>query len=129
VTATIVVTLLQVAVGTQVRGRVDDALDDGVAREAALATVGALDGVHRTLSLAVASLALLSMLVAWARHPRERIILAWTYAVVALCAVQIVIGVGLAYIALAPAGQVLHLTASSLLMGALMVQLLVTRWE
>lgn len=129
VTATILVTLLQVAVGTQVRGRVDDALDEGVAREAALATVGALDGVHRTLSLAVASLALLSMLVAWARHPGERVILSWTYAVVALCAAQIVIGVGLAYIALAPAGQVLHLTVSSLLMGALMVQLLVTRWE
>ena len=36
----IVVTLIQVGFGTQVRGRVDTALDAGVARDAALATVG-----------------------------------------------------------------------------------------
>ncbi len=107
----------------------DDALDRGVARELALATVGAFDGLHRTLSLAVVSLALVSMLVVWARHAHERVILSWTYAVVGLCAVQILLGVFLAYVALAPTGQVLHLTVSSLLMGALMVQWLVARWE
>ena len=35
----------------------------------------------------------------------------------------------LAYVALAPAVQVLHLTLASLLMGAQMVQLLVACWE
>ena len=43
----IVVTLIQIALGTQVRGGVDGALDVGVAREAALATVGSLDYLHR----------------------------------------------------------------------------------
>jgi hypothetical protein len=49
--------------------------------------------------------------------------------VVALSALQIAIGVVLAFVALAPPFQVLHLTAASLLMGAQMVQLLVARWE
>lgn len=125
----IVVTLGQVAIGTQVRGNIDDALDHGVAREAALATVGMLDGVHRTAALAVMSLAMIALLVAWSKHPREKVILQWTYAVVGLAALQVVIGGIMAFVSLAPAAQVLHLTVASLLMGAQMVQLLVTWWE
>lgn len=125
----ILLTLGQVAVGTQVRGNIDDALDHGVAREAALSTVGASDGAHRVAALAVMSLALVSLLVAWARHPREKLILQWTYAVVGLAALQIVLGGIMAFVSLAPAAQVLHLTVASLLMGAQMVQLLVAWWE
>jgi cytochrome c oxidase assembly protein subunit 15 len=125
----ILVTLAQVAVGTQVRGHVDDALDAGVARPQALATVGTYDSVHRTSSLAVMSLALVALLVVWSKHPRERVIAQWTYAVVGLAAVQIVLGLVLAYVALSPPFQVLHLTVASLLMGAQMVQLLVAWWE
>jgi cytochrome c oxidase assembly protein subunit 15 len=125
----ILVTLGQVAVGTQVRGNVDDALDRGVARDDALATVGTLDGVHRTAALAVVSLAMISLLVVWSKHPREKIITQWTYAVVGLAALQIVLGGIMAFVSLAPAAQVLHLTVASLLMGAQMVQLLVTYWE
>jgi cytochrome c oxidase assembly protein subunit 15 len=125
----IVVTLAQVAVGTQVRGNVDDALDAGVARPQALATVGMFDSVHRTSALAVMSLALVALLVVWSKHPNEKRIAQWTYAVVALAATQIVLGVVLAFVALAPPFQVLHLTVASLLMGAQMVQLLVAWWE
>ena len=125
----IVVTLAQVAVGTQVRGNVDDALDAGVARSQALATVGMFDSVHRTAALAVMSLALAAMLVVWSKHPREKRLAHWTYAVVALAAAQVVLGVVLAFVALAPPFQVLHLTVASLLMGAQMVQLLVAWWE
>jgi heme a synthase len=125
----ILVTLAQVAVGTQVRGAIDDALDAGVARPQALATVGTFDSVHRTSALAVMSLALIALLVVWSKHPREKVIAQWTHAVVALAAAQIVLGVMLAYVALSPAYQVLHLTVASLLMGAQLVQLLVARWE
>jgi cytochrome c oxidase assembly protein subunit 15 len=125
----IVVTLAQVAVGTQVRGHVDDALDAGVARPQALATVGMFDSVHRTTALAVMSLALMALLVVWSKHPHEKRIAQWTYAVVALAAMQIVLGAVLAFVALAPPFQVLHLTVASLLMGAQMVQLLVAWWE
>jgi cytochrome c oxidase assembly protein subunit 15 len=123
------VTLLQVALGTQVRGSIDDALHAGVAREAALGTVGLFDSAHRTLALAVVSLAMLSMLVLWSSPARSARLAQWTYAVVGLAALQIVVGVALAYVALAPPFQVLHLTVSSLLMGAQMVQLLVAYWE
>jgi cytochrome c oxidase assembly protein subunit 15 len=125
----IVVTLGQVAVGTQVRGNVDDALDAGVARSAALSTVGAYDAVHRTSALAVMGLALVALLIVWAKHPGDRIIAQWTNAVVTLAGLQIVLGLLLAFVALAPAFQVLHLTVASLLMGAQMVQLLVSWWE
>ena len=125
----IVVTLAQVAVGTQVRGHVDDALDAGVARPQALATVGMFDSVHRTTALAVMSLALMALLVVWSKHPHEKRIAQWTYAVVALAAMQIVLGAVLAFVALAPPFQVLHLTVASLLMGAQMVQLLVAWWD
>jgi cytochrome c oxidase assembly protein subunit 15 len=129
VIAMIAVTLAQVAVGTQVRGGVDDALDGGVTRAAALASVGAVDQVHRISSLAVMSLALLALLVVWSRHPRERRLARWAQAVAVLSAVQIGLGVVLAYASLPPAAQVLHLTAASLLMGAQMVLLLVAWWE
>jgi cytochrome c oxidase assembly protein subunit 15 len=125
----LIVTLVQVALGTQVRGSIDDALGAGVAREAALETVGLFDGAHRTLALGVMSLALVSLLVLWSAHPRQPVMARWTYAVVALAALQIAIGVLLAFVALAPPFQVLHLTAASLLMGAQMVQLLVAWWE
>jgi len=123
------VTLVQVALGTQVRGAVDDALDAGVARPAALATVGPFDNAHRTLALAVLSLALVSLLVLWAKHPGQRVIAQWTYAVVALASAQVVLGAVLALIALTPPVQVLHLTLASMLMGGQMVQLLVGYWE
>lgn len=123
------VTLIQVALGTQVRGTIDDALHAGVARSAALSTVGWFDGAHRTLALGVLSLALVSLLVLWSAPPIRRVVAQWTYAVVALASLQILVGVGLAYVALVPAAQVVHLTLSSLLMGAQMVQLLVARWD
>jgi cytochrome c oxidase assembly protein subunit 15 len=129
VVLTMAVTLVQMALGTQVRGTIDDALHAGVARAAALGTVGWFDGAHRTLALAVMSLALVSLLVVWARHPLERRIARWTYLVVGLAGAQVVLCLVLAYVALAPAVQVSHLTVSSLLMGAQMVQLLVASWD
>jgi cytochrome c oxidase assembly protein subunit 15 len=129
VIAMMAVTLVQVALGTQVRGNVDDALHGGVAREAALGTVGWFDGAHRTAALAVMSLALIALLVLWAKHPGDRRLARWTHAVAGLAAAQIALGMLLAYVALAPAIQVAHLTVASLLMGAQMVQLLVARWE
>ena len=129
VTAMMLVTLVQVALGTQVRGNIDDALQAGVARGAALETVGAFDSAHRTAALAVMSLALVALLVLWAKHPQDRRLALWSYAVAWLAAAQILLGVLLAYVALTPAVQVLHLSVASLLMGAQMVQWLVARWE
>ena len=112
------VTLAQVALGTQVRGTVDDALDAGVGRGAALATVGLFDSAHRILALAVMSVALVTLLVLWSKHPRERMWRSgrtrwWRSAACRSCLAYVY-----AYVALAPPFQVLHLTVASLLMGA-----------
>jgi cytochrome c oxidase assembly protein subunit 15 len=129
VIAMMVITLLQVALGTQVRGNIDDALQAEVPRDAALGTVGAFDSAHRTLALAVMSLALVSLLILWAKHGADRRLARWTYVVVGLAAAQILLGLFLAYAALAAPIQVLHLSIASLLMGAQMVQLLLAWWE
>ena len=117
----IAITLIQIALGTQVRGGVDAALDAGTARAEALATVGALDYLHRDTAIAVLLAAIL--LTLWlftpspepgARSPQLR----WSYAVLALAALQVTIGMLMAYGSLLPAAQVLHLTFASLLLGA-----------
>ena len=133
----IVLTLIQIAFGTLVRGAVDAALDAGTARDGALATVGMIDHLHRDTAIAVLFGALL--LTWWlfnlspepglprarsrgARSPQ----LPWCYAVVTLAVLQVAIGVAMAYGSLLPAAQVLHLTIASLLLGAETVLLLLS---
>lgn len=111
----IALTLLQAGVGTQVRGTIDDALDAGVARSAALATVGRLDYLHR--DLAFVTLIAASLLVLWMLSKRSPLI-RWGFAILALTMVQIALGGFMAYGSLLPAVQVGHLTVASLLLGA-----------
>src|SRR5438034_8059616 len=49
----ILVTMIQIGLGTQVRGAIDVAIDSGVARGSALASVGLLDQLHRDAALVV----------------------------------------------------------------------------
>jgi cytochrome c oxidase assembly protein subunit 15 len=110
----IAVTLVQVALGTQVRGRVDQALDAGAARDQALATVGSVDAYHRDFAIAVLALTLIGR---------------WISAAFALAVVQVGLGIAMAYYALPPSAQVLHLTVASLLLGAQTVVLLLAVWH
>ena len=117
VTALILLTLVQVAAGTQVRGAVDAALDSGVARDAALSTVGGLDVLHRDLAFAVlAGSAVLSIVLLSKGAPPA--VVRWSFVVLSLAVLQVVIGVVMAYVSLLPAAQVGHLTTASLLLGA-----------
>jgi cytochrome c oxidase assembly protein subunit 15 len=113
--ALILVTLVQAGFGTQVRGTIDDALDDGVARDAALATVGRLDYLHRDLAFVVLIGA--TLLTLWLMTRRSPAV-SWAYVVLALAVTQIMVGVVMAYGSLVPAAQVAHLTIASLLLGA-----------
>jgi cytochrome c oxidase assembly protein subunit 15 len=124
----IAITLVQVGLGTQVRGHVDVALDEGVARSDALATVGALDYWHRDAAVLVlaASIGMLGILTRAARREPMLMQAAW---VVVICATaQVGLGMLMAYVSLAPAAQVGHLTLASLLLGAETVLLLLTWW-
>jgi cytochrome c oxidase assembly protein subunit 15 len=124
----IVLTLGQVALGAQVRGGIDMALERGVARDAALSAVGWVDLVHRDTSLGVLAVAAIVLLLVWTRHRRERALVGAAGVMFALVAAQVALGAGLAYVSLAPAGQVAHLTVASLLLGAQMVVFLLARW-
>jgi cytochrome c oxidase assembly protein subunit 15 len=111
----ILVTLVQAGFGTQVRGTIDDALDAGVARGAALASVGRLDYLHRDLAFVVMIAA--SIVTLWLVTRRSPAV-SWAYCVLALAVAQIAVGAFMAYGSLTPAAQVAHLTIASLLLGA-----------
>ena len=111
----IALTLIQSALGTQVRGHVENALISGVARDAALATVGRLDYIHRDLAgIVVIAITLLTL---WMLSRRSALV-PWAFTALGLALLQIAFGVVMAYISLAPAAQVGHLTIASLLLGA-----------
>jgi cytochrome c oxidase assembly protein subunit 15 len=121
--ALILLTLVQAAVGTQVRGAIDEALDAGVDRGAAVATLGAIDVVHRDLAfLVLLGAALLTMWLLSRRSPPP--IRRWSLVTLALAILQVGLGVYMAYGFLLPAAQVAHLTVASLLLGAETVLLL-----
>lgn len=121
-------TLGQITLGAQVRGRIDEALTDGTPRSQALATVGAYDLWHRDAAIVILGLTLMVTLLVLKRHRQERPIVRAAMAVGALVFLQILIGVSMAYVSLTPAAQVGHLTASSLILGAETVLLLLARW-
>jgi cytochrome c oxidase assembly protein subunit 15 len=112
------ITLVQIALGTQVRGAVDAALDAGVARTGALATVGRLDFVHRDTALIVFAGSLVLMMWIWAKFPFEKTLSRWAAVIASLATAQVALGLVLAYVSLSPFAQVGHLTIASLLLGA-----------
>jgi cytochrome c oxidase assembly protein subunit 15 len=116
----ILLTLIQVAFGTQVRGGVDAALDAGVARDLALGAVGRLDFIHRDLAFAV--LVAAAGLTLWLLSRRAPpLVLRWSFVALGLAILQVALGIVMAYGSLLPAAQVGHLTVASLLLGALTV--------
>lgn len=122
----IFLTLLQIGIGTQVRGGVDAALDAGVLRNAALATVGTFDYLHRDAAFVtlLGAILLAFWLVAKRAAP---LVIRWSWLVLGLAAAQVVVGVVMAYVSLLPAAQVVHLTLASLLLGAETVLWLLSR--
>jgi len=120
----ILVTLVQAGFGTQVRGHIETAINAGVARDAALATVGRLDYLHRDLAFVVLIGA--SVLTLWLMSRRSPLV-RWSFVTLALAVTQILVGVAMAYVSLIPAAQVGHLTIASLLLGAETVLWLMSR--
>jgi cytochrome c oxidase assembly protein subunit 15 len=126
--ALILLTLVQVGLGAQVREGIDVALVQGTPREIALSTVGAVDTWHRDGALAVIALSAIVVLLVWTRHEREQTLKRAAFVMFSLVLVQVGLGVAMAYTGLTPPAQVAHLTASSLLLGAQTVLLLLARW-
>ncbi len=124
-----VLLLGQVAVGTLVRGRVDQALDTAVPRADVLAGVGALDTVHRELAVVVTLAVVALWLWAWLKHSEHLALVRVAWVTLGVVVAQVVVGMVLTGLALPPAAQVSHLTLASVLLGALTsVGLVAWRW-
>jgi heme a synthase len=124
----IALTVVQVTLGAQVRGGVDDALIHGTPRSQALASVGSFDMWHREMAIVVLIATAVVMMLLWGSDTRERPLLVAGYLMCSLVVVQITLGLSLVYVRLTPAVQIAHLTVASLLLGAETVVFLLARW-
>jgi heme a synthase len=120
----IVLTMIQIGLGTQVRGAVDTAIANGVPRAGALHSAGALDRWHRDAAVMVLAASVGVFLWLWQGSLPKRTVIRWAAVVAGLAALQVALGVVMAYVFLKPAIQVAHLTIASLLLGAETVLLL-----
>jgi cytochrome c oxidase assembly protein subunit 15 len=129
VCAVIALSLVQVGVGTQVRERVDAALEV-VPRGEALGAVGPLDLTHRELA-AVTTFAIVALwALVWMRHPGDAALGRAAAIALTCAAAQVGAGLVLTGAALPPAAQVMHLTLASLLLGALTATAFIAwRWS
>lgn len=116
-------TLVQVALGTQVRSRIDAGAST-VPRGGLLATVGSMDMLHRNVALLVLAGAVALWVAVRRRHREQPWLTGAASAGALLAVIQVAIGAVLAYLALPRAAQVAHLTVASLLLGSEMVMAL-----
>jgi len=125
--ALVALTLMQVALGTQVRGAVDVATRLGLDRSRILESIGVFDDVHRGTAVCVFALAVWL----WSRThvpTSPRAVKRIATGVMVLAVAQIGAGLLLARLALPRPVQVIHLSLASLLLGAeMLVALLVRR--
>lgn len=119
--AVIALTLVQIAVGALVRGSVERAIEsyEALPRASWLEHVGALDIAHRQLAVFCFFAAVWLLVRAWRHHRAEGWLVRAAAASVVLAGLQIVAGLGLAYLAMPAVLQVIHLSLASLLLGAL----------
>lgn len=127
----IAVVLLQVYLGTLVRGGMEHALGENpdLARSEWLAQVPMQDQAHRAVA-AVAGLAVFAlMLQARTRFASDRSLVTWATVAAILVGIQVIVGMVLGRADLPPTAQVLHLSGASLLLGSLVVVALVAGRE
>jgi cytochrome c oxidase assembly protein subunit 15 len=124
--AVLVMTLVQIGIGAQVRGGIDEALSAGAARSAAILAVGDLAVSHRNSGTSV-MLGALGLVMLVLVKQEALLLTRVAFAIVALTAAQLVLGLAMVT-NLKPVFQVLHLILASLLLGAETLLLLLARW-
>jgi cytochrome c oxidase assembly protein subunit 15 len=113
--------LLQVGVGTSVRGMLQALEKAGVPRDTWLPLGWWPDIAHRQLAAIVTVACLLLVWVTVRRAPDHPGLRRWGAVVLGVNIAQVMAGLGLAYAAVPPPLQVVHLALASLLFGALSV--------
>ncbi len=111
--------LVQLVLGALVRGHIDDvASKTGLPRGEWLAQVGLTDHLHRFSALGL-TVAVLAVAFRVLRQPNIHPWLRRTaWAMVGLVLIQVAAGIGLAYAALPPPLQTIHIVVGTLLIGA-----------
>jgi cytochrome c oxidase assembly protein subunit 15 len=116
--------LIQMGIGTQVREAVDAVVkaNPTLERSQWLENVGFIDHLHRSTSW---SLLILGMYLGWFinKSAPAKPVKKAGYSVIMLIVLQIILGVGLAYMGMPAAFQALHLIFAALLVSALIVML------
>jgi cytochrome c oxidase assembly protein subunit 15 len=116
--------LLQMGMGTQVREAIDAVVkaNPTLDRSQWLENVGFIDHLHRSTSW---SLLILGVYLGWFinKSALARPLVKAGYGILLLIVFQIILGVGLAYMGMPAAFQVLHLTFAAFLVSALIVML------
>ncbi|SMO55636.1 COX15/CtaA family protein [Fodinibius sediminis] len=122
----LVITFVQLSMGTQVREAVDvlKNMASPPARELWLSQVGSIDEVHRSFSWAVFILGgiLLYLVRRQASHPLLARMGNWIFGIIIL---QIATGVGLYYLGMPPVYQVVHLVGVAILIALEFMLLLI----
>lgn len=127
--ALVILALLQSAVGALVRGTIDlvEKANAEIGRDGWLEKVGAVDWIHRGMGQIVLLTTFVAAYCAVKDTGRPRWNRAWATMVIAVVAMQLGSAYFLAYHALPPAAQVLHVTFSSLLVGLAFTQWWISR--
>jgi heme a synthase len=116
--------LLQMGLGTQVREAIDAVVkaNPTLDRSQWLENVGFIDHLHRSTSW---SLLILGVYLGWFinKSALARPLVKAGHGIILLIVFQIILGVGLAYMGMPAAFQVLHLTFAAILVSALIVML------
>lgn len=113
--------LVQVGVGTSVRGALQALEKADVPRDAWLPLGWWPDIAHRQLAVVATLACALLLWVTVRRAPAHAGLRRWGAIVLGLAIAQVAAGLGLAYAAVPPSLQVVHLALASLLFGALSV--------
>jgi cytochrome c oxidase assembly protein subunit 15 len=116
--------LFQMVLGTQVREAIDMVIkmNPGLPRAQWLEQVGFIDHFHRTTSW---SLLILALYKAWflSKHEINKPMTKTAIGIILLVFLQVLLGVGLAYLGMPAAFQVLHLFVAALLVSGLILYL------
>lgn len=123
-----ILTMIQLVLGTEVREAVDK-VSRGVAplpREMWLANIGSIDEIHRTFSWAVL-LSGIGLLYVGLKRTESSIIQKLSIGIMVFIGLQIILGVGLYYLDMPPAFQVLHLVGVAFLISFEFMFLLMVR--
>ena len=115
----IVVTVIQIILGSQVREAVElvaRVVVAGEDRSGWISQVGVIDHAHRLFSWAVFGIGIFAVREI-VRSQKESLAKKWAYTLIGFVVAQILFGIGMVYFAFPASFQVMHLTLASLLVA------------